>query len=245
MRRLVSRRSVVAAAMVVAVVAGGAALADSGTGSQPSSFVDALARHLGISTQTLQDAAKQAALDQVDAALGAGRITQEQADAQKARINSGQYPLSGQGFGQRPPGRGPFGRNAGPGRGFGLGGYLQTAAAYLGLAEQDLIQKLRDGQSLAQIATAQSKSTDGLEQAIVAAAKTQLDNAVAANRITAGQEKTILDRLQTTVDRIVNGPQPSRQQWAPGSGNGTPFRQRWFGAPVKPSARLAPAGVSS
>ena len=48
-----------------------------------------MARHLGISSQKLEDATKAAAVDQVDAALKDGRITQAEADALKQRIESG------------------------------------------------------------------------------------------------------------------------------------------------------------
>ena len=66
-----------AAAVGVVVVAGNAIAA--GNASSPSSFMQSLAKHLGISTEKLQDAAKAAAIDQIDAALADGRITKEQA----------------------------------------------------------------------------------------------------------------------------------------------------------------------
>jgi hypothetical protein len=250
-RRFMTRRALVIVGAAIVVFAGGVAFADSSTGSG-SSFVDSLARHLGISTQKLQDAAKAAALDQVDQALSNGTITKDQADRLKQRINDGQYPLSGKGggpgFGVLPRfGHGPFGPGFGFRFGFGLRGYASAAADYLGLSQDDLLKKLQAGQSLADVAKAQNKSVGGLEDALKAAAKKQLDQAVTDKRITADQEQKALDRLATVLDKIVNAKMPFRPSIGPradGFGGplvpfaGRPFLHRGFGfAP----ARLEPA----
>jgi hypothetical protein len=232
---------------VVAVFAGGVAFADSTTGSG-SSFVDSLARHLGISTQKLQDAAKAAALDQVDQALADGTITKDQADALRQRIDDGQFPLSGQrpGFGFGPgmlvPGRG-FGFRFG--FGFGLRDYASAAAEYLGLSQQDLLQKLGAGQSLADVADAQHKSVSGLENALTAVAKKQLDSAVADKRLTADQAAKMLDRLKTVLDRLVHASMPFRPSRLGGRGRlpvpFPPFAGRGFPSPLLPASRRGPA----
>jgi len=95
-----------------------------------------------------------------------------------------------------------------PGRGaprFGA-----AVASYLGLTPAELRTQLRSGHSLAQIATAQGKTVAGLKAAILAAAKTQLDKAVTAGKLTAAQEQTLLDRLAAHIDELVNrtGPPP-------------------------------------
>ena len=83
------RKLLVVAVAAIAVAVGGVALASAaGTTSTPSAFMESLAKHLGISTEKLQDAAKAAAIDQIDAALAEGKITKEQADAAKERIQS-------------------------------------------------------------------------------------------------------------------------------------------------------------
>src|SRR5229473_2392112 len=58
-------------------------------------FVDKLAGILHLTPAQTQDALKQAQLQTVDQMLKDGKITQQQADAMKARINAGQ----GLGFG--------------------------------------------------------------------------------------------------------------------------------------------------
>jgi hypothetical protein len=192
---------------------GGAALAASGGSSSPTSFLDDVAKHLGISTEPLQDATKAAAIDQVDAALKAGSITKQQADELKARINAGEVPpFFGPAF--RP---GPFRFHE---RLFTFGGRLSAAADYLGLSITELRNRLAKGQSLADVAKAQGKSVDGLKQAILAAVKKKLDAAVSGGALTQDQAKTILDDLQARIDDLVN-----RTFRGPGLG------PRFFGGP--------------
>jgi len=200
MKRLLSKRTLAVAAVAGAVAAGGgAAIAASGDSStSPSAFLDAVAKHLGISSDKLRDATKAAAIDQVDAALAAGRITQAQADELKSRINSGEgVPFFGPGF---------LGGFHGGGH---LGGHLSAAATYLGLSGDDLRTKLQAGQSLADVAKAQGKSVDGLKQALLDDEKKELDQAVADGMLTRAQADAILERKQARIDDIVNGTLPS------------------------------------
>jgi hypothetical protein len=205
-----SKRMVVVAATTLAVVGGGAAaVAATGSGSRGSDFLDSVAKHLGVSPQKLKDATKAAAIDQVNADLAAGRITQAQADALKKRIEAGDGVLGGPGgpgFGRGPGGPGGPGF---PGGGPGLGrpviaNEIAAAAKYLGLSEADLRTKLRDGQSLADVAKAQSKDVAGLKTAILDAAKTDLDKAVADKKLTQSQADDIYNGLKSHIDDIVD-----------------------------------------
>jgi hypothetical protein len=193
-----------AAAAVVAVVVAGSAIA-AGNASSPTAFMESLAKHLGVSTEKLQDAAKAAAIDQIDAALADGKITKEQADAAKERIQSGDAPLLFLGPHFRFGGPG-FGFGHVPGFGFGFhhaGGLSEAAADYLGLTEAELGTQLRDGKSLADIAEAEGKSTDGLEKALHDAVEEDLDDAVDAGRITQAQADEALDRFDERVDDLI------------------------------------------
>jgi len=199
MKRLLSLRALAVAAVAVAVAAGaGAAIAASqGSAKSPSAFLDAVAKHLGVSSEKLRDATKAAAIDQVDAALAAGTITQAQADAMKERINSSEdAPFFGPGF---------FGGFHGGGH---LAVHLSAAATYLGLTNDELGTKLEAGQSLADIAKAQDKSLDGLKQALLDDEKKELDQAVADGALTRAQADAILARKQARIDDIVNGTLP-------------------------------------
>jgi hypothetical protein len=195
MNRLRSRKAlaILAAALLVAG-GGGAAIAASGESSPGRDFLDSVARHLGISSEKLDDAIKAAALERVDAALEAGRITQAQADELKQRIESGEFPPF---FG--PP-IGPF-HGVPP---FPLfADKLAPAADYLGLTEAQLRERLNDGQTLAQIAEDEGKSVDGLKQAIVDDAKTRLDQLVEDGRLTQAQADEMLERLSSHIDDLV------------------------------------------
>jgi hypothetical protein len=86
-----------------------------------------------------------------------------------------------------------------------VSGGPDAVATYLGLTPMELKQQLGAGKSLAEIATAQGKSVDGLKQAILAGAKADLDQAVADGHITAEQEQTMLSKLRDGLDEIVNG----------------------------------------
>ena len=96
MPKFPSKRAIaIGATALVVAGGGGAAVAATGSGSSPNDFLDSVARHLGISRQKLDDATKAAAIDQVDAQLKAGQITQAQADELKKRIQDGDVPPLG------------------------------------------------------------------------------------------------------------------------------------------------------
>jgi hypothetical protein len=199
-------KRVVLIGSVVALAAGGAvggALAASGTfdpKAERQAFLNDAAGRLGVPSSKLEDALKQAAIDRVDAALAAGRITKDEADQMKAAINAGKLPIG-------IPGAGPGDRH---GFGFRGGDFLDAAATYLGLTDDQLRTQLRSGKSLADVAKAQNKSVDGLKQAILAAVQSKLDQAVKNGRLTSGQESQILAKLESSIDDLVNGTLPAR-----------------------------------
>lgn len=203
MRTIASRKTLaVASAALVVAGTGGAAIASSqGDARSPSSFLDAVARHLGVSREELDEATKAAALEQVDAALEAGEISEAQAEALKSRIESGEGPpFLAPGFGGGHPGMHP---GVHP-----FGAHLSAAADYLDLDLGDLHERLRRGRSLADVAEAQGKSVDGLEEALLDDAERRLDDAVEDGLVTQGQAARILDRLRSHIDAMVSGELP-------------------------------------
>ena len=183
-------------AALAAVVGGGAAVA--ATQLSPTEESDAIvadaAKQLGVSADKLDAALKQALENRVDAAVKAGTITTAQATELKQRIEAGEVPLVGvaPGFGHR---------------GGGHHGFVDFAAAakYLGVTEATLRTSLEDGDTLAEIAQAKGKTSAGLVDALVAAAKADLDEKVAAGRITAAQRTSILAELESRMEDVVNG----------------------------------------
>jgi hypothetical protein len=202
MKHLDSKRVLaLTAGLALAVGAGGAIAASKSSATRGDSFLARVAGHLGISTEKLQDATKAAAIDQVDADLKAGRITKAQADVMKARIQKGEVPL----FFGGPHRFGDFGHHGMP---FGAHEHLSATADYLGLSVPQLVQKLANGESLADIAKAQNKSVDGLKKAILDSATKAADRAVKDGVITEAQAKEGLKMLESRLDDIVNGSLP-------------------------------------
>jgi hypothetical protein len=200
------------AALAVAGVAAGLAFAGGGGKTQKtattaagttSSLLDDIAAELGIPPAKLKDATVKALEKRVDAAVAAGQLTKDQGDALKTRIETGADDLFG-GLGKlgRAGAIGGFWWHGFGGPGFFWGGgLLQPAADYLGLTRDQLMTKLMNGQSLADVAKAtQGKSVDGLEQAILDAAKKQLD----ARGVAADTQKQVLDKLKAALPALVD-----------------------------------------
>jgi hypothetical protein len=224
MRKLTPRTLIAATAAGLAIAGGGAAVAASQSDSPGSSFWDSVAQHLGISSAKLEDATKAAAADQVDKALADGRITKEQADELKSRIESGEFPPF---FGPGSGGfRGQHGMD-GPGHHGFFGEKDSAVADYLGLTEAELREQLFADKSLADVAKAEGKSVDGLKQAILDSTKSRLDEAVADEHLTQEEADAMYKRVQASIDDIVNGTLPrwgSRHGFGPGP-DGPPQEQ--------------------
>jgi hypothetical protein len=218
-------------ALAAAAFAGGAYAANQDSpGVQRQAFLKDAAKRLNVTPAELSAALKGAFQDQLNAAVKAGKLTQAQADALSKRFQNGGIGPMGFGHpgffgGPRHGGPGYFG-GPGPGPGGpGLGGPpgpggagpnrplrnaapLAAAARYLGLTDSQLFTQLRSGKTLAGLATAHGKSVSGLEQAITAAAKAELDKAVANKRITSAQEQKALSRLAARIRNVVSGTRP-------------------------------------
>ena len=223
------RHWIIAGVVGAAVAAGGGAFAatklESPSARSQAIIFDA-AGQLGIDPAKLTSALQKAIDDQIDAEVKAGTITKAEGDALKQRVDSGRLPLFG-GFGGEP---GRFGFHRGF-RLFGVG--PDAAASYLGISTDELRTELRSGKTLAQIATARGKTADGLVDALVASAKQKLDQAVKDGRLSSDQEQTVLGRLRTAIQAMVNGTMPAPGMGPGGFGFGF---QRHFGAPPPASA---------
>ncbi len=199
MDRRLKHPAVIGAAAVLAVAGGGAAVAATSGSSPRDAVLKDAAQRLNVSPDKLKAALQGAFADQLDQAVKDGKLTQQQADRIKQRIQRGE--------GLPPFGPGPHMMLRGGPLG-GPRGDLKTAADYLGLTTAQLRTQLQGGKTFADVAKAQGKSVDGLEQAIVAAAKAKLDKAVSQGRITASQRDTLLKGLQQHVGDLVQGKLP-------------------------------------
>jgi polyhydroxyalkanoate synthesis regulator phasin len=204
--------------LLVSSLVAGVALAQGGGGGDSQgareSFAARVASHLGLTEQQLVDAFKAARLEMLDEAVAAGKITQEQADQVRQRIEQSQ----GLGLGLRGW------------RVRALGGVVRSVAGTLDMTPREILQDLRQGQSLAEIGQAKGVSTDTLKSAILSAAKEKLDQAVANGKLTQDQADKIMTRLTENIDKILNWKRGSSGEGLPGSGAEMP----WGAGPMLP-----------
>ena len=164
-------------------------------------IVASAAKQVGVSESALTAALIESEETQIDAQVTAGRLTQAEADAIKQRLESGDVPLVGIGM--------AFGdHHDSPGHG-GPGHDLAAASTYLGVSEATVRSELDGGKTLAQIATANGKTVDGLVTALAAAEKSELDAAVTSGKITQTQEAAMLVNSKQHITDEVNGKRPS------------------------------------
>ncbi|HET8741208.1 MAG TPA: hypothetical protein VFM41_01175 [Gaiella sp.] len=200
------------AAVLTAAVLAAAALAAVGLGASSvaaadkPSLADDVAARLGVSTDKLREAFKDALEARIDAAVKAGKLTPEQGARLRERIENA-----------KGLGRLAFRRAIGHHRGLPFFPRLHVRAhaqgfiaKYIGITPKELRTELRSGKSLAQIATAHGKTEDGLVNAIVAPAKTRLDKAVQDKRLTQQQADDILARVTGAVKKAVERTPPVR-----------------------------------
>lgn len=184
----------------------GASSADLADGEYCEAWQKAFADELGVSVDDLLPAAKAASIAAIDAAVAAGDLTAERATALKEKVNAAE------GNGCRFFGH-PFfgGGQGGPKAHFG-GPLLSVAAEALGMEPGELMQALRSGDSLQDVASAQGKDYDTVKQAIHDAAKTKLDAAVAD-----GLDQARADEALSKLDEaLASGDFPA---WGPGRGH--------------------------
>jgi hypothetical protein len=168
------------------------------------------ADQLGVSVSDLLPAAKAASIAAIDAAVAAGDLTADRGTKLKDKITAADgsnacrflgHPFAGGGNG----GKASFG-----------GPLLSAAAGALGMDPGALVQALKNGDSLKDVATAQGKDYAAVSKAIHDAAKTKLDAAVAA-----GLDQARADEMLTKLDQaLASG---DLTQLRPGHGHGGGF----------------------
>jgi hypothetical protein len=105
-----------------------------------------------------------------------------------------------------PGGMGRPGGMGGPGGIAGAQPGIKAAASYLGISQAKLFSELRSGKSLAAVAKAEGKSVPGLENAILAAATSEIN---ARSGLTAAQKKEMISELKSHLNALVTMTPPS------------------------------------
>jgi polyhydroxyalkanoate synthesis regulator phasin len=191
--------AVAVAVLALGVVAISGAAAEENDGLV-GSFLARVAEKLSVSEDELQAAIDEARTETLDEAVTEGNLTEEQAQ----RLQEGGFPFGG------PPLH-------------GRGHVMDAAAEVLGMTQADLMEQLRDGNSLADVAEAQGMSVDDLKAALLDQVQAQLDELVADGDLTQEQADDIFQRTEENIDDIVSG------QGCPGGLGGMPPGPGGFG----------------
>lgn len=193
MKRLLIALAAVAVIGLGAVAVGGAVTSAQEGDGPVGTFISKLAGKLGVSEDELTTAIKDTRIEMLDEAVADGRLTQEQADRLKEKINESDYGLFGfgRGFGDRLCHR-------------AAGHVLDTAAEVLDMPKDELAQQLKDGKSLAEVADAEGMSAEDFKAALLEKEKANLDAAVEDGKLTQDQADNIYAKFQDNIDTIIN-----------------------------------------
>ena len=130
-----------------------------------------------------------------------GTLTQAQLDAVTDALRDAGPVWGGHG--------GAGERHGGPGR-FGARLSLETAATTIGISAADLRTALQDGQTLAEVATANGVEPQAVIDALVAEATARFDDAVADGRIEQADADTRLAEITERITTAVNEGFPAK-----------------------------------
>jgi uncharacterized protein (DUF433 family) len=85
-----------------------------------------------------------------------------------------------------------------------VGGMVKVAANKIGVQPKDLLQARRNGQSVADVATAHQVNPSDVVKAIVDAANQRIDQAVANGRLSQDKANTLKQMVPQLADKFVN-----------------------------------------
>jgi hypothetical protein len=160
-----------------------------------------VAKAHGKSVDGLVDVLVAEAKTKLNAEVKAGRLTGAQANDMLAELEEHITDFVNGSVPARPFGPGGFRHHVGPN--------LDAAANYLGITEEQLRTELQNGTTLAEVAKTHGKTVAGLVNAVVAEAKTKLDAAVKAGRLTQAEADATLAGLEQRITDFVNGRFPA------------------------------------
>jgi ribosome-binding protein aMBF1 (putative translation factor) len=171
----------------------------SSTSAVCSNFMKHFAVEISKTQAQINTAFQKAIADTLADEVKSGQITQAQADSIQKKL-ANQTPCSL-----------PAVHSPGPSKKT-ISSYMQqyvaAAASALGLSEAELKKDLAAGQSLSQVAAVKHVTEADFRSKLISSLKPKLDQAVTGKSLTAAQEKSILDRLQTGELPLWNAKKP-------------------------------------
>lgn len=200
---------------------------------------DRTCAELGVTPEQFRQAWQRAATGLVDELQAQGKITADQADQIRQRIQQGEPGPWGL------PGLGGRGHRAGMGVHLQAGRQaLDELAGFLGMTREDFWAALRSGKSVAQVAEERGKTRQDVSAFLTAKVKERLDQAVKDGKITQEKADRVMAAFQAhlsqMLDRVPNC--PGGPCGGPGAGPaGRGGRWQRGGQGCRPPAPQAPA----
>jgi uncharacterized protein YidB (DUF937 family) len=211
---------VLTAGVVLFAVArpGGNAQAQTAPDSPKDQYEQMLAAKLGISVEQLEAAQKAARDDLIQQAVASGRLTQEEADALKAK----------------PPGEGRRLHRLGHGAAKVVGNIVDAAAQAIGISKDDVKSGLQSGQSLTDIANANGMDRDTLKTKMSDILTADIDKAEQDGKLTTEQADRLRQGMTERLEKVIDHKGGK-------AGNGE-LRQRFKNRGAPPANATPPAG---
>ena len=167
-----------------------------------------VAQARGGDAAKVEQAVADALKAEVDKAVAAGKLSQARADQAKSRVDQAVSRLMDANLGAARQAK-PDAK-AHPLLLAGAREAYAAAAQALGLSAKDLKAELDKGQSLRQVAQARNVDPATVQQAMVTALNTRIDQAVTNGRLTQDQAATAKERAAQMAQKLMDA-QPHRQ----------------------------------
>lgn len=192
------RRTATGVALAATLAVGGLAVAAvNPLGSVGAETTTTVAQGQGTDGAGAGRAARVKVLDTaLDSLVTDGTLTQAQADAVASRVKDTAKLIHGERHDRRVERRRAM---------------VATAAEALGISTEDLVEQMRGGDTIAEIAEQRDVDVQKVIDALVAEAKAAIDEAVADGKIPAERADELARRANERIERFVNeGPQHPR-----------------------------------
>jgi hypothetical protein len=171
-------------------------------GKRCEAYQAALAQKLGISVEKLQQAQKDTTKDLIDQAVKNGKLKADQAAELKKKLDESKGCAPFGALGQRGGSQ-----NGTPKAGTlraGLQTGLDAAAKALGMTSDQLTSELKSGKSIADLAKVKNVDLKAVRDAVIAAEKAAIDQAVKNNKTTQAQADKLKAALDKHADKILD-----------------------------------------
>ncbi len=174
-------------------------------------FKEAVAKALGVTVEEYDSAVKEAHAQVVDEAVAEGKLTEEQAQRMRERMEQAPDDWGrGRGF-KAPHGKGfraPEGEGFRSPRGgmMGRGGAspIGVAAEKLEMTASELMAEIKEGKSIADVATEKGVDLQDITDAYTEQLGEALSQAVENGRITQEQADSMMEQAEKMVPEMLN-----------------------------------------